>query len=265
MTWEEYLKHMKSWDQVTIDPKSFLKLEHVTPVTPKEYLAYADRDLLNTDARGLVNALSNAKRAINCQITSLLTVLGLQSSGDLQTKLQRFEEIGILASRVSKKITRLERLLDNQFSKPSLEDTEDAIDIATLFVEATDKIFQEYMDAWWITKKGCAKRSGTHRYKEGNKTFILNNGLPQTAYSDGLYIQYDHESGDYGIWGYLEDQEVFEAEVRCGSSLDIELIKCSVLTPYNAPDSELKKLADKFVNDINDKQGLLPAGTSYQE
>lgn len=256
MKWEEYINQMEKWDQITIDPKSFVQLEHSTPVTPKEYLAFADKDLLLPDTRGLVNALSNAKRAINCQITSLLTVLGLQHAGDLQTKFQRFEDIGILASRVSKKINKLESLLDNQFSKPNLEDAEEAIDIATLFVEATDKVFQQYMDSWWITKKGCKKRSSTHRYKEGNKTFIVNDNLPQTAYSDGLYIQYDHESGDYGVWGYLEGCEVFEAEVRCGSALDIELIKYSILTPYNATDSELKELATQFVSDTINKEGI---------
>jgi len=255
MKWKEYINQMEKWDQVTIDPKSFVQLEHSTPVTPKEYLGFADKDLLLVDTRGLVNALSNAKRAINCQITSLLTVLGLQNTGDLQEKFQRFEDIGILAPRVSKKINKLECLLENQFSKPSLEDAEDAIDIATLFVEATDKVFLEYMDSWWITKKGCEKRSGTHRYKEGNKTFIVNESLPQTAYSDGLYIQYDQESGDYGVWGYLEGCEVFEAEISCGSALDIELIKHSILTPYNATDSELKNLAAKFVNDTIDKEG----------
>jgi len=246
---------MGKWDQITIDPKSFVQLEHATPVTPKEYLEFADKDLLLTDTRGLVNALSNAKRAINCQITSLLAVLGLQNTGDLQSKFQQLEDIGILASRVSKKIHKLEVLLENRFSKPSLEDAEDAIDIATLFIEATDKVFQQYMDSWWITKKGCKKRSGTHRYKEGNKTFIVNDSLPQTAYSDGLYVQYDHESGDYGIWGYMDGSEIFEAEVSCGSALDIELIKCSILTPYNASDSELKNLASEFVNDTKNKEG----------
>ena len=256
MKWDEYINLIGKWDQITIDPKSFVQLEHATPVTPKEYLEFADKDLLLADTHGLVNALSNAKRAINCQITSLLTVLGLQNTGDLQTKFQRFQDIGILASRVSKKINKLESLLENQFSKPSLEDAEDAIDIATLFIEATDKVFQQYMDSWWVTKKGCKKRSGAHRYKEGNKTFIVNNSLPQTAYSDGLYIQYDQASGDYGVWGYLEGSEIFEAEISCGSALDIELIKYSILTPYNATDSELKNLATKFVNDTKDKEGL---------
>jgi len=265
MQWEEYLKLMNQWDQVTIDPKSFVQLEHSTPVTPKEYLEYADKDLLHADTRGLVNALSNAKRAINCQITSLLTVLGLQNAGDLQEKFQRFEEIGILASRVSKKINKLEGLLENQFSKPCLDDAENAIDIATLFVEATDKVFQQYMDSWWVTKKGCKKRSGTHRYKEGNKTFIVNDSLPQTAYSDGLYIQYDQESGDYGVWGYLDGSEIFEAEVSCGSALDIELIKCSILTPYNASDSELKDLAAKFISETKNKDGALLHTGSGQE
>ncbi|MEH6358141.1 MAG: hypothetical protein V7745_04075 [Pseudomonadales bacterium] len=255
MKWEEYINLIEKWDQVTIDPKSFVKLEHSTPVTPKEYLGFADKDLLLGSTHGLVNAMSNAKRAINCQITSLLAVLGMQNTGDFQTKFQRFEDLGILAPRVNKKITKFESQLDKQFCKPSIDEVEDAIDLATLFVEATDKVFQEFMDSWWVTKKGCEKQSGVHRYKEGNKTFIVNDGLPQTAYSDGLYIQYDQESGDYGVWGYLEGREVFEAEILCGSALDVELIKCSILTPYKGTDSELKDLAIKFVSDVKGKGG----------
>jgi len=256
MNWEEYINHMGKWDQVTIDPKSFVQLEHATPVTPKEYLEFADKDLLLANTHGLVNAMSNAKRAINCQITSLLTVLGMQNTGNIQTKFQRFEDIGMLAPRVSKKINTLESLLENQFCKPSIDEVEGAIDIATLFVEATDKVFQKFMNSWWVTKKGCEKRSGVYSYKEGNKTFIVNDNLPQTAYSDGLYIQYDQESGDYGIWGYLDGSEVFEAEVLCGSPLDIELIKCSILTPYNATDFEQKDAAAKFILGIKGKEGI---------
>lgn len=257
MNWEKYIDLMGKWDQVTIDPKSFMQLGHDTPVTPKEYLEFADKDLLLANTHGLVNAMSNAKRAINCQITSLLAVLKLPNTGDIQSKFQRFEEIGILAPRVSKKVNKLERHLENQFCKPTTEEAEDAIDIATLFVEATDKVFQEFMDSWWITKEDCKDSSGVRRYKEGNKTFIVNDNQPQTSYSDGLFVQYNHESGDYGVWGYLDGEEVFEAEVECGSALDIELIKCSILTAYDASTNERKDSAAKFVQDISGKEGAL--------
>lgn len=256
MKWEKYINLMADWDQITIDPKSFMQLKHTTPITPKEYLAFADKDLLLGTTHGLINAISNAKRAINCQITSLLTVLGIENTGDIQSKLQRFEDIGLLAPRVSNNIYKLESLLENQFCKPSKKEVEDAINIATLFVDTTDKIFLTYMDSWWVTKESSEKQSGVYSFKEGSKTFIVKDKSPQTSYSDGLYIQYDQQSGDYGIWGYLKGKEVFEAEVLCGSALDIELIKCSIHTPYNATDSEQKEIASKFAAEIKGKKGI---------
>lgn len=253
MNWDEYISRMENWDQATIDPKSFVRLEHATPVTPKEYLKFADKDLLLADAHGLVNALSNAKRAINCQVTSLLAVLGLPDTGDLQAKFQQFESIGVLVPRVSKKIYKLESLLDKQFCKPGTEDVEEAINIATLFVEATEKVFQEFMDSWWITYKGGEKRSTTHQAIDGNRVYFVNEGLPQTAYSEGLYIQYDQVTGNYGVRGYLDGSEVFTTEVQCGSPLDIEFIRCSILAAYNATDIELKDIAAQFVSNVKDK------------
>lgn len=256
MNWEKYLNHMESWDQVTLDPRGFVQLEHATPISPKEYLEFADKDLSLANTRGLVNALSNAKRAINCQITSLLAVLGLQNSSDLQTKIQRFEEIGILTPRVSKKINQLETLLENQFSKPNAEEVEDAINIATLFVEATDKVFNEFMVSWWVIKEEGEKQNRAYQYKEGNKTFIVNDNTPQNSYSDALYIQYDQESGDYGIWGYLNGKEVFEAEVECSSPLDIELIKSSIQVHSKSTDSDQREVATTFINEIRGKKGV---------
>lgn len=46
-------------------------------VTPTEYLAFAENDLESKDLRGLINALSNTKRALDCQIDSLLYTFGL--------------------------------------------------------------------------------------------------------------------------------------------------------------------------------------------
>lgn len=256
MNWEKYLKQMAGWDQVTLDPRSFVQLEHATPISPKEYLEFADKDLLLANTHGLVNALSNAKRAINCQITSLLAVLGLQNASDLQTKIQRFEEIGILTPRVSKKISSLESLLENQFSKPGMEEVEDAINIATLFVDATDKVFREFMVSWWVIKEESEKQNNTYHYKEGNKTFIVNDDAPKNDYSDALYVQYDQESGDYCVWGYLSGEEVFEAEVECSSPLDIEFIKCSILTHSKSAASEQKQIAADFVCQIQGKKGI---------
>ncbi len=254
MDWEEYLKFMDSWDGRVIDPKGFVQLEYATPVTPKEYLEFADKDLLVNGNHGLVNSLSNAKRAIDCQITNLLSVLGLKTSGNIHTKIQRIEDIGILAPRIIKKVNKIRNLLEHEFYKPTNDEAEDAVDIATLFVEATDKVFREFMDSWWVAKDGSAN-SG-HVVTEGNKTIIYNDDLPCITFSDGLYIQYDQESCDYGLWGYYENKQVLEAEIKKGSELHIELLKYSILNDHSVVDFDEEGVAIKFIERVRGKVGI---------
>ena len=46
-------------------------------ITPKEYLKFAKQDLKDNSDRALVNALSNAKRSIDCLIESTLQGLSI--------------------------------------------------------------------------------------------------------------------------------------------------------------------------------------------
>jgi hypothetical protein len=55
--------------------------KEITPLwdlSPSELLTFADNDLARgSDRYALVNALSNAKRALHCQVDSILYSLGL--------------------------------------------------------------------------------------------------------------------------------------------------------------------------------------------
>ncbi|MFK5915575.1 MAG: hypothetical protein QM484_14505 [Woeseiaceae bacterium] len=245
---------MKKWDVIRIDPKGFISLSYITPITPKEYLEYADKDLLQGGNHGYVNALSNAKRAIDCQITNLLFVLGLPKSGNIHKKIEKIENIGILAPRILKKVNKIRNLLEHEFQKPTADEAEDAVDIATLFIGATEKVFMNFMDSFWIARDGSENRPEI--YKEGNKTIIMDDTMPQSTFSDGIYIAYDQDRKDYGIWGHINNKEVFEAEVKKGSPLHIELIQYSTLNHYTDLDYEEDATGRQFVDRVYDKSGI---------
>ena len=75
-------------------------------ITPEDFLACAEKDLLQDDVRGLVNGLSNANRAIDCQVEKLLACLGLPSARRVPKKMGLLTEIGVVAPRIVTKVVR---------------------------------------------------------------------------------------------------------------------------------------------------------------
>jgi hypothetical protein len=119
------------------DTGSTLDLEY--EITPEDFLLFAEKDILQDDVRGLVNGLSNAKRAIDCQVEKLLACLGLPSARSFPKKMGLLNEIGVVAPRIVTKVVRARNYLEHQYQKPEKEQVEDAVDVATLFVAALER------------------------------------------------------------------------------------------------------------------------------
>lgn len=122
MNWEGFLQQMQSWGELVMDPKSFIQLPYETQVTPREYIQHADKDLLLQTNHGYVNALSNAKRAIDCQITNLLVVLGVSRSGDIHKKIERIESISVLAPQILTNLLESNVRLDRVTTRRVMEE-----------------------------------------------------------------------------------------------------------------------------------------------
>ena len=93
-----------------------------------------------------VNALSNVKRAIDCRIDELLYGLCLHIKSESEKwnfpkKIQVLGDLGILAPRILQKINRKRNQLEHQYIEPTREDVEDAVDVATLFLGYTDRLY----------------------------------------------------------------------------------------------------------------------------
>ena len=77
------------------DTGTTLDLEY--EITPDDFLSFAEKDILQDDVRGLVNGLSNLKRAIDCQAEKLLACLSLPSARSFPKKMGLLTEIGVVA------------------------------------------------------------------------------------------------------------------------------------------------------------------------
>ncbi|AIO49442.1 hypothetical protein DM44_758 [Burkholderia cepacia] len=187
---QEYLRgFVPSWQSPTLDPKSFGMLSYSTPLCPDNYLTFAEKDLRLGGPRGLVNSLANSKRAIDCQIFGVLHALGLSEPRNFPDRLERLKALGLLAPRVVKKIAQLRNVLEHQYYKPTLDEVEDALDIATLFLGTLRPYFAggSYMESAWladeisVNPRGQIIRTRTH-------TTWSHADEPRFTYARGIFI-----------------------------------------------------------------------------
>lgn len=108
-------------------------------ITPIDFLGYAESDLSTKSSGGLVNALSNIKRAIDSQIEIIIFEHGLKNKvkkkrWKFPDKIKFLREKHILAPRVIEKINKTRNQLEHEFRKPDFESVEDSFGIAILFI-----------------------------------------------------------------------------------------------------------------------------------
>lgn len=125
-------------------------------VTPEEFITFAKADIFSRDPRGYINALTNAKRAIDCQTDSLITSLGFDpdkldkqigshgvsalkaASGQNHApmKFRFLEALGIATPAIVAKMRQLRNALEHDYRRPRSNEVRNAIDVAELFVQA---------------------------------------------------------------------------------------------------------------------------------
>lgn len=115
------------------------KPQIVFDIMPIDFLTYAEADISTKDKGSLVNALSNTKRALDCQIEIIICEHGLQKKlkkerWNFPKKIKFLREKRIVAPRVLEKINKTRNTLEHDFKKPTKDNVEDALDITTLFI-----------------------------------------------------------------------------------------------------------------------------------
>lgn len=123
-------------------------LELPWEIAPAEYIQFAQQDLDDTGRRGTVNALGNAKRALECQLDSLLLALGLPKGKNVPKKLETLNQIGIIAPRILSKINRHRNEVEHEYVCPNHDTVADFVDVVMLFVEATRVHIEDRICEW---------------------------------------------------------------------------------------------------------------------
>ena len=124
-------------------------------------------------SRGFVNGLSNAKRAIDCQVEKLLAGLGLPSARSFPKKMALLTELGVIAPRIVTKVVQTRNYLEHEYRKPEKEQVEDAVDVATLFVAALERSLDIFLCEFTIGNLAEGSESVLFGLEEYNKQLLF--------------------------------------------------------------------------------------------
>ena len=166
-------------------------------VEPIEFLKFSEDDLLRGDKQGLVNALTNAKRAIDSQIDKIFGCFGILKQRNFPQKMQILQDMGLVAPRIIVKVSKLRNLLEHEYKLPDKEQVEDAVDIADLFVLALDSNLDNFPDTFYIrTFINDKKRKGDN----------------ELVFDKEVEINFDENEHKFVLEGYILDTDNFIEE-----------------------------------------------------
>ncbi|NMH64309.1 hypothetical protein [Shewanella salipaludis] len=157
---------------------------------PKDFLSFSELDLNSENTQhSLVNATSNLKRAMDCELDTLMFVLGLDDFYR-KKRLGIEKKLGFLRRSEIFKATSLDRLnklrnrLEHHYEIPNLEDVEVYYDLVTAFISIGDSFLYKlrsvsvvslsYIDSNFKTAAGSSiclqsPKVELDLFNEGNK------------------------------------------------------------------------------------------------
>lgn len=159
-------------------------------ISPLEFLMQAENDFIAGGTASFVNTVTNAKRAISCQMDQLLLTFGYQPyTWNIIKKLENIRALGLLTPAILRKVSKTRNLLEHEYVRPTQNEVEECLDIATLFVMANVSLFNPFGDEL----EGCITESGDTESKKYTKKvyFGLNFESGGVYYSASVFDQND--------------------------------------------------------------------------
>lgn len=159
-------------------------------LTPKNFLRFANQDLKEKDDRGIINSLTNSKRAIDCQTDEALEKCGIKSNDfdheikkfvdhfdldeDIPIKLKIIHSLNLAPSITISKTRTLRNKLEHFYKKPTIHEAKEALDVADLFIRSVEGKFKMLTNDFGLTDE---KNYGDGGQYDGNYYLDFKNGL----------------------------------------------------------------------------------------
>src|SRR5213594_1283743 len=155
------------------------------------FLKFARSDLQDPPPRGSVNALSNAKRAVENRVDTLLYAYGISAhdkrdSWSYPAKARKLRDAGLPVRDVMQNmIVFVRNDLEHEYKIPGEEiDIKNSVDVAELFLLATDSKIGQGFFRWVVGPRTVPDPSDPSGFKAGT--------LPHDTF--GLLVDYEYQS-----------------------------------------------------------------------
>ena len=218
--------HVAGWSGPQFDLKCVGKFDYTTSIRPREYLAYARSDIESSQPHRHINGLSNAKRAIDCQVDNILCSFGLSRKPNFPQKMELLGKLGLINSAIVRKVVKTRNLLEHEYYNPTPAETEDAVDIASLFIEATSRPFLAFAEDYFVADQGTAKPIDSGRIVSS----ILDGENPSNGYTfeEAFYVEYDSDEKSFWIDCVHQGKQVGEIEICSRHSFYTRMVRFSL-------------------------------------
>lgn len=236
--------HVSTWGSIEFDLKCMERFEYSGSILPKNYLLYAQDDLESTLPHKHINALSNAKRAIDCQLDNICDAFGLRKQRNFPQKMELIGEIGLVAPRIVRKVIRVRNLLEHEYYDPDDSETEDAVDVATLFLEATARPFRSFMEDYFVAD-GASVQNGAERMVSS----VLDGENPINGYTftESFFVSYEQKDNTFWIDCVHNNQLVEEIEISPNHPFYIRMVRFAFENDPDYHNHSDQEIAKRFV------------------
>ncbi|MGA2933586.1 MAG: hypothetical protein ABSD81_00340 [Methanomicrobiales archaeon] len=155
----DFLKKINyNWDNCELEPDSGDSVLDLNPsifeITPQDFLEFAEKDLEKQDLQAMVNALSNIKRSIECQIDVALYSFKIPYERmSFPDKVEVLRRMGLSSPDILKKINRIRVELEHFYKRPKVEQVNDAVDVAHLTLDAISYPLHSFWSNFYIAQQ----------------------------------------------------------------------------------------------------------------
>ena len=179
-----------------IEPDSGSGGESDFELKPRDFLRLSKADFKSNNDGGLINALTNAKRAIDCQMDTAFNMFGISyddisnsaenfvriletGNSDLPFKLKLVRGLDFAPSGIISNIRTLRNKLEHYYKMPTKEEVDSAIELAELFILSVENRIRFIEENLSITDSknyiayGEYKNSFHIRFSKAEKNFKI--------------------------------------------------------------------------------------------
>lgn len=123
-------------------------------LSPRDFVSFAEKDLKEEEISTyqLVNATSNLKRAVDCQLDMLMSFLNLddlyrKKRLGVDRKLGFFKTAGVFSARSLEKLNKFRNRLEHHYEIPDVKEVDVYFDVVAAFVTIGENLISNLMSA----------------------------------------------------------------------------------------------------------------------